>query len=600
MHPDTLPKIFISQIERRKDKAFLMLKAAGKWHHVSWLEVGEKVKHIALGLIILGVKKGDRVAGISETRPEYAYCCTAVANSGAIFAPIYHTNSPNECTHVINDSGAKVVFAENKEQCEKISKASQKTHPLEKIIVFEDFEPKDKSLVISLDQLFELSCETKKDRLDKTYMERVLSVKPDEVSAIIYTSGTTGPPKGVKDTNAGIIRGVLEYAKYFPIYDNDRGISFLPMAHALELRNGHWWHIIHGITQVYAESVSALFENVLETEPTFLFTPPRFFEKHYNAISAALEKGPTWKRKLADWCLNQGAQHQDAVDNPFGTRRNILDKIRYQIAHLLFLRTVRQAVGKKLRWAGAGGAPIAPELLYFFRSCGIPIYEGYGQTETQGMICVNRPGANKVGTVGKPLEGIEVRIADDGEILVKGWIQTTGYWNNPTTTAEILKDSWLYTGDLGKMDEDGFVRITGRKKEILITSSGKNISPAYIENLIKMSRFIDQAVVFGEGKTYLTALLTLNREEIAKYAEEKRISYTDFADLTYKQDIIDLIRDEIEKKNKELARIENIRKFTILEKEFSQADDELTPTLKIKRHVVTRRYKDRVEAMYET
>lgn len=600
MHPDTLPKMLITQVEKQKDKAFLMFKTAGQWRAVSWLEVGEKVERITLGLMALGVEKGDRVAGFSETRPEYAYCCAAIANSGAIFAPIYHTNSPTECAHVINDSGAKIVFAENKGQCEKIIDASQKTHALEKIIVFEDFGPKDESLIISLDQLCEPGRMMSKDQRDKTYMDRLLSVKPDEVSAIIYTSGTTGPPKGVMDTNAGIIRGVLEYGKYFPIYDHDRGISFLPMAHALELRNGHWWHIIHGITQVYAESVPALFENVLETEPTFLFTPPRFFEKHYKAISAALEKGPKWKRKLADWCLEQGAQHQDAVDNPVGARWNLFDKIRYQTAYLLYLRRVRQTVGKKLRWAGAGGAPIAPELLHFFRSCGIPIYEGYGQTETQGMICVNRPGANKVGTVGKPLEGIEVRIAEDGEILVKGWIQTSGYWNNPDTTAEIFKDGWLYTGDLGKMDEDGFIRITGRKKEILITSSGKNISPAYIENLLKMSSFINQAVVFGEGKTYLTALLTLNREEVTKYAEEKNISFTDFADLTRKPEIINLIHGEIEKKNKELARIENIRKFKILDKDFSQADEEVTPTLKIKRHVVTRRYNDKVEAMYES
>ena len=548
----------------------------------------------------LGVEKGDRVAGISETRPEYAYCCTAIASSGAIFAPIYHTNSPRECAHVINDSGARIVFAENRLQCEKIISAPQKTHRLEKIIVFENFGPKDESLIISLDQLCEPGRKIPKDQRDEQYMDRLLSVKPEEVSAIIYTSGTTGPPKGVMDTNAGIIRGVLEYSKYFPIYDYDRGISFLPMAHALELRNGHWWHIIHGITQVYAESVTALFQNVLETEPTFLFTPPRFFEKHYNAISAALEKGPKWKRELADWCLEQGAQKQDAVDNPVGARWSLFDKIRYQTAYRLFLRGVRQNVGKKLRWAGAGGAPIAPELLHFFRSCGIPIYEGYVQTETQGMICVNRPGANKVGTAGKPLEGIEVRIADDGEILVKGWIQTTGYWNNPRTTAEIFKNGWLYTGDLGKMDEDGFIQITGRKKEILITSSGKNISPAYIENLLKMSSFINQAVVFGEGKTYLTALLTLNREEVTQFAEEKNISFTDFADLTRKHEIIDLIHGEIEKTNKELARIENIRKFTILDKEFSQADEEVTPTLKIKRHVVTRRYNDKVEAMYES
>jgi long-chain acyl-CoA synthetase len=371
------------------------------------------------------------------------------------------------------------------------------------------------------------------------------------------------------------------------------------MAHALELRNGHWLHIIHGITQVYAESVPALFKNVLETRPTFLFTTPRFFERHYNAIWATLEKGPEWKRRLARWCLEQGARHQDAVDAPNETRWNVLDKVQYQLAYLLFLRQVRKTVGEKLRWAGAGGAPIAPELLQFFRSCGIPIYEGYGQTETQGMICVNRPGANKVGTVGRPLEDIEVRIAEDNEILVKGWIQTTGYWNNPAATKEILQDGWLYTGDLGMMDEEGFIRITGRKKEILITSSGKNISPAYIENLLKMSSFINQAVVFGEGKTYLTALITLNPEEVIRFARENHILFSDFADLTRKQAIIDLIHGEVEKKNKELARIENIRKFTILDKEFSQAEEEVTPTFKIKRNVVTRKYKHIVDAMYE-
>jgi long-chain acyl-CoA synthetase len=301
-----------------------------------------------------------------------------------------------------------------------------------------------------------------------------------------------------------------------------------------------------------------------------------------------------------NWCLDKGALFQDSIDNPTEVHMNFLDKVQYLIADLYFLRRVRKIVGKKLRWAGAGGAPIAPSLLQFFRSCNLPIYEGYGQTETQGLICVNRPGANKVGTVGKPMENVEVKIAEDSEILVNGWINTTGYWNNPEGTKEILKNGWLYTGDMGVMDEDGFLGITGRKKEILITSTGKNISPAYIENIMKMSNFISQVVVFGEGKTYLTALITLNQEEVIKFANDNNLSFSDYADLTKKQEIIDLIQGEIDKGNRELSRIENIKKFIILEREFSQAHGEVTPTFKTKRNNVTEIYKDMIKTMYES
>ncbi|MFC1819565.1 AMP-dependent synthetase/ligase [Thermodesulfobacteriota bacterium] len=600
MDQQTLPKIFIDQVEAKHNNTFLMHKEKGEWRNVSWKEVGEKVRLITLGLMALGVENGDRVAAISETRPELAYCCTAIANSGAIFTGIYHTNSPNECAHVINDSGAKIIFAENKAQWDKLVEASENTHPLEKIIVIEDIETKKDSLVISLNELCEIGRGELSKQGARAYMDSVLSVKPDDVTAIIYTSGTTGPPKGVMDTNAGVIKNLHEYTKYFPIYSHDRGISFLPMAHALELRNGHWMHIIYGITQVYAESMQALFENVHETEPTFLFTPPRFFEKHYNTIWASLEKAPEWKRKLAHWCLEKGARYQGFKDNFPGKRQNIFDVIAYAIAYFLFFRRVRKTVGKKIRWAGAGGASMAPELLQFFRSCGLPIYEGYGLTEAQGMICANRPGALKVGTVGKPLDGVEIKFTEEGEILANGWIKGKGYWNNAKATEDLYKGGWINTGDLGVMDEDGFLRITGRKKEILITSSGKNISPSFIENLLKMSGFISQAVVFGEGKTYLTALITLNQEEIIKFAHKNNIIFSDFADLTKKQEIIDLTHNEIELKNRELARIEQIKKFTILEDEFRQDREEVTPTFKVKRDVIARLYGDKIDAMYES
>jgi len=600
MDQQTLPKIFIDQVKEQKSKTFLMYKKGGAWQPVSWKDAGEKVKLITLGLMALGVEKGDRIAAISETIPDLAYCCTAIANAGAIFTGIYHTNSPNECAHVINDSGAKIVFAEDMAQCEKIIESFKKTHPLDKIIVFEDIDPGPDHPIMTLNRLYELGKKELVNRGDQPYMDRVLSVNPDDICAIIYTSGTTGPPKGVIDTNSGIIRNLHEYTTIFPLDENDRGISFLPMAHALELRNGHWLHIIYGFTQVYAESIQALFQNVHETGPTFLFTTPRFFEKHYGNIWASLEKESKWKRKLVPWFLDKGARFRDAVDNPKTVRLNFFNRIMYIIADTLFLKGVRNTVGNSIRWAGAGGAPMAPELLYFFRSCGIPIYEGYGLTEGQGMISANRPRALKLGTVGKPMDGVKVKFTGDGEILADGWIKGKGYWNNPEATNELFMNGWINTGDLGEMDEDGFLRITGRKKEILITSSGKNISPSYIENILKMSAFISQAIVFGEGKTYLTALVTINQEEAIGYARKNNITFTDFADLTKKKEIIDLIHGEIEKKNKELARIENIRKFTILENELSQQREELTPTFKIKRNIITEKYKDKVDAMYDS
>ena len=596
--PATLAKIFIEQADRHMNRTFLLHKENDEWRHVSWFKVGERVKWISLGLMSLGANKGDRVSAISETRPEYAYCCTAIANTGAIFVGIYHTNSPKECAHVINNSGAKIVFAENPEQCQKILTASRETHALEKIIVFEDFVPLSDPRIMSLDQLYELGRQELNRKGEQAYLERIFSIEPDDVAAIIYTSGTTGPPKGVMDTHEGIIRNLREYTRTFPVHKKDRGLSFLPMAHALELRNGHWFHIIYGIPQVYAESMKALFDNVHETEPTFFFTTPRFFEKHYNTLSASIEKAPPWKKKMISWALKKSGRFHEIRENSLRGARYLLSLALYVAAWAIFIRHVREVVGKKLRYSGVGGASMAPEMLHFFRSCGLPLYEGYGLTEGNGMISANRPGAVKIGTVGKPLEGIEVKITEEGEILARGWLCGKGYWNNKEATEELYRDGWLNTGDLGYLDEDGYLHLTGRKKEILITSGGKNISPSYIENILKMSSYISQAVVFGEGKNYLTALITLNREEVIHFARNNHISYFGFTDLIQKEEIIHLIQGEIDQRNEDLSRIERIRKFTLLENEFRQEREEVTPTFKIKRKVIGKRYKDIVEAMY--
>ncbi|MFC1839469.1 AMP-dependent synthetase/ligase [Thermodesulfobacteriota bacterium] len=595
----TLPKVFIERLNRLGDKTFLIHKINKRWQRVSWAEVGEKVRNLTLGLMKLGVKKGERISVISETRPDYAYTVTAIANSGAIFAGIYQTNSVKECVHVINDSGAKIVFAENKDQCEKIIKASESCPHIERIILFDTFSTMDDPRVMSLDELYDLGEAEYEKNGDNEYYERLNQVEPDDVTAIIYTSGTTGPPKGVLDVNRGILMNLREYTKFFPVDETDRGLSFLPMAHALELRNGHWFHITFGIEQVYAEGMRQLFENVREMDPTFFFTTPRFFERHYNNISADIENSPAWKRMIVNWSLEIGARYNDDSWNVKGKLPDFITRFLYSIAKILFINGVREQVGRKLRYGGVGGAPMTAEMLNFFRSCGFPLYEGYGLTEGCGQLAINRPGVFKLGTVGKPLDGIEVKLKEDGEIIAKGWLCTPGYWNNKEATEELYADGWLNTGDLGSFDEDGFLKITGRKKEILITSGGKNVSPSYIENILKLSTYINQSVVFGEGKDYITALLTLNREEIERYAKKIELEYIDYADLISKKEIVDLVQREIDDRNTELAKVENIKNFTILKDEFSQEREEVTPTFKIKRKNITERYKDLVERMYE-
>jgi long-chain acyl-CoA synthetase len=594
----TLPKAFVENVKKRGDKPFLFHKKGGAWLAVSWNEVSERVKHISLGLMSLGVEKGDRIAPISETRPEMVYVCLAIATSGAIFAPIYHTNSPKECAHVINDSGSGIAYAEDQTQLDKLKIAWPDCPNLEKIIVFKQEKPENDPRIITLDRVMELGKEEFQKNGDRAYYERVDSIKPEDLTTVIYTSGTTGPPKGVMLTIGGMIKNLAVLTELFPVSGSSRGISVLPMAHQLELMNGHWYHVLYGFPQVYAESIRTLYEDVREMKPTFFFTAPRFYEKIYNEMTAHIEACPPWKKRLILWCLSVGAQYQDMKYGPNKGITYGVMKLLNALGHTIFFHKVHATVGGKMEWSSTGSAPIPAKILLFFRACDFPIYEGYGLTESAGTVSLNEPGAVKVGTVGKPSRGLEVTIAGDGEILVKGWARCAGYWNKPEATAELFADGWLHTGDLGFLDEDGFLHITGRKKEVLITSTGKNITPANIQVLLKTSPYIAETVVFGEGKTYLTAIVTLDEESITQYAKERNIAYSDFAGLTRHQAIIELVGREIEEKNRELARIEQIKKFTILEDQFRQDREEIGPTMKVKRKVVEQRYKDKIEAMY--
>jgi long-chain acyl-CoA synthetase len=597
--PRTLQQAFVESARKRGNAPYLFHKEDEEWQSVSWKEVNEKVMYMSLAFMSsLGVKKGDRLAPISETRPEMAYFCLATAMSGAIFAAIYHTNSPKECTHVINDSGARIAYAENQLQLDKLKMAWPDCPVLEHIIVNELEKPEEDTRVITLDQLIALGKEEFKKNGDKAYYERVASVLPEDLIAIVYTSGTTGAPKGVMLTIGGMIKHHTELSKFFPMSEKSRGISVLPMAHQLELLDGHWRHVLYGFPQVYAESIRTLYDDVREMKPTFFYTTPRFFEKIYNEMTAYIVASPPWKKRLIDWFLNAGACYQDIKYNPRKGISYLWRRLLNAVGHAIFFNKVHATVGGKMEWSSTGSAPIPANILFFFRACDFPIYEGFGQTESAGLISMNRPGRVKVGTVGLAMPGTEIKIAEDGEILVKGWNRCAGYWRNPKATEELFDDGWLCTGDLGSLDEDGFLRISGRKKEILITSTGKNISPSNIQVLLKTIPYVAEAVVFGEGKTYLTAVITLDEENIAQYAKEHKLVYSDLAALSRHPAIRELIEKEIEVKNQELANIERIKKFTILEDQFRQDRDEIGPTMKVKRKVIEQRYKDKIDTMY--
>jgi long-chain acyl-CoA synthetase len=599
MKEKTLVHAFIDNMQNKPQEPFLIYKKDREWCEVAWSEVGEMVKYMTLGLMIFGIKKGDRIAPISNTIPEMAYCCLAVAACGAIFSAIYHTNSPKECAHVINDSGARIAFAEDLAQLEKLKTAWPDCPSLERIIVFKmdgnDMDPR----ISTLEELIEMGKDVSMRDGDRLYNERMGSINAEDVISIIYTSGTTGAPKGVMFTHQGIIKALTEMTKHFPVAKNEKGIGYLPMAHAIELMDGHWRHVLFGFPHVYAESLQLLFDNVRETKPTFFFTTPRFYEKHYQRFTAAIDASSFWKRKLIRWCLDIGSKYQDITkDNTIRIFAPMLS-IMHSIAHRIYFRKIKASVSERIRWSSSGAAPIRPEILLFFRSCGMPIYEGFGLTESQGLISLNRPGAWKIGTIGKPMNGLEVAFAEDGELLVKGWARCAGYWNNPRATEELFRDGWLHTGDLAHLDEDGFMQINGRKKEIIITSTGKNITPLIIQNLLKNISYISEALIFGEGKTYLTALVTLDEEKVGQWAKERNVPFKDFASLTKHPAVIGLIDKEITTKNQELARIEQIKKFTILEDQFRQDRDELTPTMKVKRRVVEKIYQGQIAAMYE-
>jgi long-chain acyl-CoA synthetase len=573
-------------VEKHADKVAQKYKdqAKGEWVDVSYPEVGEIVKEVSLGLQALGVKRGDKVAILSNTRPEWTYSDFAILGAGGTVVPIYQTNSPEECQYVLEHSESSAVIVEDQSQLDKIRKVRGELPKLEHVIAM---EPLDGDDLMSLAELRERGRELP----DEDYRRRIESVEPSDVATYIYTSGTTGPPKGcvIDHRNWRDMLDMVETQNV--LVEDEVAYLFLPLAHAFA-RLIQLGSLDVGATIVYWErDPQKIIPNLMEVKPTYFPSVPRMFEKIYSlAISSAPDKAQLEQAVQLGLKVREMQRRGEEVPPDLQKAFDAADAALFQ--------NVRNIFGGRIKQAVTGAAPIAQEILEFFYACGVIVLEGWGMTETSTAATCNTQDEFRFGSVGKPFPGVEVKIADDGEILARGPNIFRGYYKNPDATGETIVDGWLHTGDIGRIDEDGFLYITGRKKDIIITAGGKNITPANLENGLKQNQYISQAVVHGDRRPFLTALITLDPEEIVPWAQKQGIEDTDMASLARNEKVIALVQEAVDAVNDKVARVEEVKKFTILPHDLTQETGELTPTLKVKRNVVNEKYAGELDAMY--
>ncbi|CAN5619335.1 AMP-dependent synthetase/ligase [soil metagenome] len=589
---DTLTKVFFHAIDHRSRSDAMRYKEGGSWKSVSHQEAEIRVSRLAAALSSWGIERRDRVAMLSENRPEWAITDFAALGLGCIDVPVYPTLPANQVAYILNDCEAKVILVSTAEQLNKILEIRDEVPSLKRIVSFED--PRGAPGVLSFSDVLEEGRRLIDAGSGESFRERALQVKPEDVATLIYTSGTTGNPKGVMLTHGNLAsnlaavsqHGVIEFQK------GDVALSFLPLSHVFErLVDYYYW--LFGVSIAYAESIDKVADNLTEVQPHYMVSVPRLFEKIYAKVMGATGV----KRKLVMWAKAVGEEAAELelagkpVAGGLAFKRRIADKLVFS--------KLRDRTGGRLRAAISGGAPLSGDVAKFFFAAGLPVYEGYGLTETSPVLCANRPGFVRLGTVGQPVPGTEVRIDTNGEILARGPQIMKGYWKQDSeTTAVIDGEGWFHTGDVGEFDTDGFLRITDRIKNILVTAGGKNIAPQPIENEVAMSPYIAQVVMLGDKRAYPTLLLVPDFENLKPWAQERGIDTGDHERLSQHPDVRELLEKEAFKRLDDFARYEVPKKIAVIPSEFSIETGELTPTLKVKRRVVEDHYSSVIEEMY--
>ncbi len=575
---ETLPEIFYKTSEKFPDKTAFRYKEEGIYYSLSYKEAKKIIESFAIGLQSLGIKKGDKIALFSENRPEWAFTDLGAQITGAVLVPLHTTLNPRAIGNLINHCEAKILVVSGSELLNKVLIIQQELKNIEKIIFIEELEQEIKNIckkdIIGWEEFLK---ESEGKELKK------VDLNLEEICTIIYTSGTMGEPKGVMLSHNNFISDARAVTEVIPISERDTFLSFLPLSHVLERLAGYYTAIMHGSTIAYAESINTLADNLKEIKPTILISVPRVFEKFYDKVWDKIEDSSKMRREMFLWALKQNGK-----------------SIKNKIADQLVFSKIRKQLGGRLRFAVSGGASLNKRIAKFFqKEVGIDILEGYGLTETSPVVSVNRVEDVRLGTVGRALPGVEVKISPEKEILVRGPNVMKGYYRNEELTDEVIdKEGWFYTGDLGFIDQDGFLTVIGRKKELIVTSGGKNVWPEEVENEINHDAFVSQSMVLGHKRKFVSALIVPDWQEVKEYLLDHNLSVKD-PDLMIKdENIVSLFEKRIKKINEHLSRPEQVKKFKLLDEEFSQKKEELTPTLKLRRHIIEKYYRKEIEEMY--
>ena len=593
MDASSIPQVFFDRAAQRGGKTAHMVKRDGAWQEISWQALRDIVRHVAKGLLTLDLQAGDRVAILSDSRAEWVQCDLGIMAAAGITVPIYASSTPDQAAYILQNSGATAMFIDTSAQLDKILAVRNQVPALKHIVMMADDPPGDDDSILTLADLIQRG----RDDADQEAVleERLQGLTPEHEATYVYTSGTTGPPKGVVQTHGNHLFMMESCSAVTDVSEGDVNLLFLPLAHSFA-RFESFLGFYQGWTTAFAESIDALSQNMREVRPMLVASVPRVYEKVYASVQAGAA-GSAVKQAIFNWCVGVGRQasrlQQQGQPLPLGL------SLKRNLAHRLVFHKLHDALGGRLRYFVSGGAPLAQEIAEFFHAAGLLILEGYGLTETCPALTINRHDNYKFGTVGLPVPGVELRLAADGEIQARGPNIAQGYYQRPEATAEVfLEDGWFATGDIGEIDGDGFLRITDRKKDLLVTAGGKNVAPQNIENLLKGDPLISQAMVYGDRRPFLTAVLTLDVEAATTFARDHGISGDTVAELAESPQLRTVLEGRVEQVNRRLAPYESIKKFVIARQDFTEASNELTPTLKVKRQVVTQKYQAELDALY--
>ncbi len=595
---DTLPKLFLHRCRTLGGRTAHREKHLGIWKSHSWAEFLDAARAIGLGLAALGLERGGVVSVLSEDNKEWIYADLGIQCMGGIVSGIYPTDSAEQVAFLLRHSGSRFLIAENAEQLDKFLEIRDRVPEILKCIVLDSEGLHDfaDAQVLFLDELYETG-RLEHERDARRFERETAASRPDDVAVLIYTSGTTGRPKGAMISHRNILVSATTCQRVLTTREGDEQLCFLPLCHVLERLVSVFVPILAKSVVNFAESIETVFDNLREVSPASFTAVPRVWEKIHSRVSVMAAEATPAGRWAYDRALACGMARAEYLTGgrkvPWGL------EARFRFWDRLVLANLRRMIGlDRARHIATGAAPISPDLVKWYWAIGLAMLEGYGQTESSGILSVNLPDRNRIGSVGPVVPGVELKIGPDGEILARGPVVFKGYWNDRETTARTVRDGWLHTGDVGRTDDDGFLWITGRIKDIIITAGGKNVSPAGIENMVKFSPYVADAIVVGDRRRYLTALILIDRENVERFAQENRVPFSDFASLCAAPPVRELVRTEVEAVNARLASVEQVKDFRLLDILLTAEDDELTPTMKLRRRHVERKHKRLIEEMY--